>query len=67
MTETKADKFGDAFHAHLDACPRCAHHPFDLCLTGAALLRSSVTETSVRACHPGECGVGCTCQCRECR
>lgn len=28
----------DAFHAHLDACERCAHRPFDLCEQGTQLL-----------------------------
>lgn len=30
----------DAFHAHLDACERCRHRPFDLCDVGNALLRA---------------------------
>ena len=56
MPETKENKFGAAFHAHLDACAQCREHPFDLCPTGSLLLRSSVTEDVVRldrclACH----------------
>ncbi len=28
----------DAFHAHVDVCPRCINQPFDLCAEGKALL-----------------------------
>jgi hypothetical protein len=48
MPETKENKFGAAFHAHLDACAQCREHPFDLCPTGSLLLRSSATEEVVR-------------------
>ena len=48
MPETKENKFGAAFHSHLDACAQCREHPFDLCHTGSVLLRSSVTEETVR-------------------
>jgi len=32
----------NAFHAHLDVCAGCRDHPFDLCATGARLLREAV-------------------------
>lgn len=28
----------EAFHKHLDGCPQCANHPFELCPDGAKLL-----------------------------
>jgi len=28
----------DAFHEHLEVCPQCADHPFDLCPMGQQLL-----------------------------
>lgn len=31
------------FHAHLDVCTQCERHPFDLCFTGAKLLREAAT------------------------
>ena len=31
----------DKFHAHLDVCNQCRNHPFDLCPTGAQLLRAA--------------------------
>ncbi len=34
----------DAFHEHLDKCPQCANHPFELCSEGAALLRLASLE-----------------------
>ena len=33
----------DKFHAHLDICSQCEHHPFNLCSTGAQLLREAAT------------------------
>lgn len=36
-----ADRVDD-FHAHLDVCPQCEQHPFDLCATGARLLLATV-------------------------
>lgn len=33
----------DAFHAHLDACERCAKQPFNLCTIGATLLKEAAT------------------------
>jgi hypothetical protein len=45
---TEPNKFGDTFHAHLGVCEQCADHPFDLCPTGALLLRSSATEAMVK-------------------
>ncbi len=32
------------FHAHLDNCTRCYDRPFDLCGTGARLLRATCPE-----------------------
>ncbi len=29
------------FHAHLDICSQCEQHPFALCPTGAALLKTA--------------------------
>lgn len=29
------------FHKHLDVCRQCANHPFDLCPTGAKLLKEA--------------------------
>lgn len=31
------------FHAHLDVCTQCENHPFDLCPTGAKLLKYAAT------------------------
>ena len=31
----------DKFHAHLDVCRQCERHPFDLCSTGAKLLKEA--------------------------
>ena len=31
------------FHAHLDVCYQCEHHPFGLCRTGARLLKEAAT------------------------
>jgi len=31
------------FHAHLDVCSQCRNHSFDLCQTGAQLLREAAT------------------------
>lgn len=36
-----AEKFIDAFHAHLGQCEQCEKHPFDLCITGTILLRAA--------------------------
>lgn len=33
----------DKFHAHLDICSQCYHHPFALCSTGARLLEEAAT------------------------
>ena len=32
------------FHAHLDACPKCRNHPFELCNVGANLLHVAVVQ-----------------------
>lgn len=34
----------EAFHRHLDGCAQCRADPFDLCLTGAVLLRAAADE-----------------------
>jgi len=36
----------DSFHAHLDACQQCRDNPFDLCPTGAKLLRAAASGVS---------------------
>jgi hypothetical protein len=33
----------DAFHTHLDECEQCRNHPFNLCPTGAELLKAAAT------------------------
>ena len=46
MSEVKRPeqlKLIDKFHAHLDVCPQCEKHPFDLCPTGAKLLKEAAT------------------------
>ena len=35
-----------AFHAHLDVCVRCENAPFDLCATGARLIREAALESA---------------------
>ena len=35
------------FHAHLDVCSQCEHHPFDLCPIGARLLKEAATADVV--------------------
>jgi hypothetical protein len=30
----------DLFHEHLDGCEQCRNHPFELCSSGAELLRN---------------------------
>ena len=42
----------DRFHAHLDRCPRCADHPFDLCLEGTRLMRDILTGVEIPAPEP---------------
>lgn len=42
-----AQKFTDAFHAHLDQCEQCERNPFDLCMVGAALLRAAGNAASM--------------------
>lgn len=37
------------FHDHLDLCPHCASHPFDLCDVGVRLLGESVSCAT--GCH----------------
>lgn len=37
----------DSFHAHLDTCPQCEKHPFDLCAIGAALIQRAASEVEV--------------------
>jgi hypothetical protein len=32
------------FHNHLDECPQCRDHPFDLCPVGEQLLQASVGD-----------------------
>ena len=34
------DVLGEQFHAHLNVCPQCKEHPFDLCRRGHELLTS---------------------------
>jgi hypothetical protein len=31
----------EAFHAHLDKCAQCRHHPFDLCPIGGGLFSAT--------------------------
>ena len=50
------DRLADAFHAHLDACQRCRDRPFDLCSSGALLLRTAATETATACEHCGGSG-----------
>ncbi len=40
----KFRKAGDIFHAHLNVCPQCEKHPFDLCPVGKKILDDSVRE-----------------------
>lgn len=43
------------FHAHLDVCRRCREQPFNLCPTGACLLKEAVppdAEARLRTAHP---------------
>lgn len=37
-TKTPLEIAADNFHAHLDVCPQCEGHPFQLCAAGQALL-----------------------------
>ena len=37
----------DKFHAHLDVCSQCEHHPFELCPIGASLLREAATGRTI--------------------
>lgn len=37
----------DKFHAHLKICSQCERHPFDLCPTGAVLLKEAATGPEV--------------------
>ena len=46
----------DRFYGHLDVCSQCRNHPFDLCPTGAWLLKEAATgefEKSVKALQSG--------------
>jgi hypothetical protein len=43
MSGTTVDKAIDKFHSHLDVCEQCRNHPFNLCPTGATLLRNAAT------------------------
>ena len=36
----------DKFHAHLDVCSQCRNHSFDLCASGAALLKEAAETSS---------------------
>ena len=36
--KTNVDIAADNFHAHLDVCPQCEQHPFELCAVGHRLL-----------------------------
>jgi uncharacterized OB-fold protein len=45
---------GEAFHAHLDICARCASQPFNLCEVGAELLRAAGIENDQVAEFPIE-------------
>ena len=38
----------DNFHAHLDVCPQCEQHPFDLCPIGHKLLMTVGTAEDQR-------------------
>jgi hypothetical protein len=40
MKDDRADPI--PFHVHLDVCARCRNQPFNLCETGALMLRVSV-------------------------
>ena len=35
----------DKFHAHLDICSQCRNHPFNLCPTGAKLLKEAAQRS----------------------
>lgn len=37
----------EAFHAHLDACPQCRNHPFDLCRIGEGLMRETMGQYTI--------------------
>jgi len=39
--EIAVDEAIGSFHSHLDICDQCRNHPFDLCPTGASLLRAA--------------------------
>jgi len=43
-----------AFHAHLDVCPQCEQHPFDLCSTGARLLKQAAETAEIPAPAPSK-------------
>lgn len=38
------DSTAERFHAHLERCPRCEQHPFDLCAYGRLLLEQAAAE-----------------------
>jgi hypothetical protein len=42
--DSKAPTAADAFYNHLDVCAQCEKHPFDLCVTGARLVRAAATN-----------------------
>ncbi len=46
----------EEFHAHLDICSQCRHHPFGLCVTGATLLKAAtlgpIGKTSANSLTP---------------
>jgi hypothetical protein len=39
-----SDRVKNEFHDHLDVCPHCQEHVFDLCPIGSMALRRSVDE-----------------------
>ncbi len=43
MTQQEQYARIDKFHAHLDICSQCEQHPFNLCSTGARLLKEAAT------------------------
>ena len=51
MAEVKEDVYKriDRFHAHLDVCSQCRNHCFELCPTGARLLKEAATGQSDEA------------------
>jgi hypothetical protein len=40
------DEMIDRFHVHLDVCKQCRDHPFELCPTGAELLKGAAMSAT---------------------